>query len=265
MTEENKTNIEETKIENQNAPSVETLPAGFKFIIGEKVGMTQMFDSEGFLHSVSVVKAGPCRVLYTRTKEKNGYNAVCLGFRKINKTKNLNNSLKGLFAKLNVSPLKWLKEFRVPGIEEAREGQIAGIAERFSEGDYVDIRGISKGKGFAGGMKRHNFSGQPGGHGASDKERAPGSLAGRRSLGRVLPGKRMAGHMGQETVTVQKVKILKLAPQDNLMFLDGSVPGANGSMVCVLATSKPAKKHPTALPKAAKKSPAKKTVAAAKK
>jgi large subunit ribosomal protein L3 len=264
MTEENKTkiepvsnesqNMEKQSHETQNISAIEPFPVGFKFLLGKKIGMTQIFDSDGHLHSVSVVEAGPCRVVCTRTKEKHGYNAVCLGFEEMNKAKNIKHPVKGLFEKLNITPLKHLREFRVLTMEGIKEGQIADVKDRFAEGDYIDVHGISKGKGFAGGMKRHNFHGGPASHGASDKERGPGSLAGRRSLGRVLPGQRMAGHLGQEKVTVQKIKVLKIIPEKNLLFLGGSVPGANGSIVSVTAANKKIKIRPQAIaPKTGKK------------
>jgi len=130
-----------------------------------------------------------------------------------------------------------LREFRVADLAGAAQGQMAGV-ERFAEGEYLDLQGISKGHGFCGGMKRHSFSGGPASHGASDRERAPGSLGSRRSLGRVLPGQRMAGHWGVETVSVQKMKLLKVIPEENLLLIGGGIPGANGSMVYITLTNK---------------------------
>ena len=229
MTEENKTNAEAK-------PEIQALPQSHKFLIGQKMGMTQLFDAAGSLHAVTVVKAGPCRVAYTRTKEHDGYQAVCLGFG--HKVEHRANSAeKGLAKKLSVQPIKHLKEFRVADLAGALPGQTAGV-ERFAEGEYVDLQGISKGKGFAGGMKRHGFHGGPASHGASDRERAPGSLGSRRSLGRVLPGQRMAGHMGVDTVSVQKVKIVKVIPEENLILVNSGIPGANGSMVYITLTNK---------------------------
>lgn len=231
MTEENKENtVPEAK------PAVTALPVSHKFLLGQKLGMTQVFDAAGALHAVTVVKAGPCRVAYTRTKEKDGYQAVCLGFG--HKVEHRANSAeKGLAKKLDMKPIKHLKEFRVSDLSGAAEGQTASV-ERFAEGQYVDVQGISKGKGFAGGMKRHGFHGGPASHGASDRERAPGSLGSRRSLGRVLPGQRMAGHMGVVTVSVQKVKIVKVIPEENLILINSGIPGSNGSMVCITLTNK---------------------------
>ncbi len=229
MTEENKNNTEAK-------PEVQALPVSHKFLIGQKVGMTQLFDAAGSLHAVTVVKAGPCRVAYTRTKEKDGYQAVCLGFGH-KEEKRANSAEKGLAKKLAGKPIRHLKEFRVLNLAGAAQGQTAGV-ERFAEGEYVDLQSISKGKGFAGGMKRHGFHGGPASHGASDRERAPGSLGSRRSLGRVLPGQRMAGHMGVDTVSVQKVKVVKVIKEENLILVNSGIPGANGSMVYITITNK---------------------------
>lgn len=246
MTEENKeTNVPEAKPEGK--PEVQQLNAAHKFLIGEKMGMTQIFDAAGNLHAVTVVKAGPCRVAYTRTKDKDGYQAVCLAFGH-KKEKSANKAEKGLAKKLGTPALKYLKEFRVADLAGAEQGQTAGV-ERFAEGEWVDLQGVSKGHGWAGGMKRHNFSGQPASHGASDRERAPGSLGSRRSLGRVLPGQRMAGHYGVETSSVQKVKILKVIPEENLILVGSGIPGTNGSMVHITLTNKRIPKPP-APPKA---------------
>src|SRR5207245_2475668 len=122
-------------------------------------------------------------------------------------------------------PLRYLKEFRTANIDGILPGQIVSLADRFSPGDYVDMQGVSKGKGFAGVMKRHGFSGLPASHGASDKERSPGSLTSRRSLGKVLKGQRMAGHMGSETVTTQKIEVLSVDGENHLIFVHGAVPG----------------------------------------
>ncbi len=224
------------EIKKPETAQVQELPKEHKFLVGEKMGMTQIFGEDGTLKGVTVIKAGPCRVAYTRTAEKDGYVAVCLGFGE-KKEKNACNAEKGLAKKLGVNPIKYLREFRVSDLAGAEAGQIAGL-ERFAEGDYVDLQGISKGKGFAGGMKRHGFRGQPASHGACDRERAPGSLGSRRSLGRVMPGQRMAGHMGCDTVSVQKMKVLKIIPEENLILINGGVPGPVGSIVCIRLTNK---------------------------
>ncbi|OGR81097.1 MAG: 50S ribosomal protein L3 [Elusimicrobia bacterium GWC2_64_44] len=200
------------------------------------MGMTQLFDADGNLHAVTVVQAGPCRVAYTRTKEKDGYQAVCLGYGH-KKEKSANGAEKGLAKKLGSAPLRHLREFRVADLAGAAQGQTASV-ERFAEGEYVDVQGVTKGHGFSGGMKRHNFAGGPASHGASDRERAPGSLGSRRSLGRVLPGQRMAGHWGVETCSVQKVKIVKVIAEENLILVNSGIPGATGSTVYITLTNK---------------------------
>ena len=239
MTEENKENKAP-----EVQPEAQQLNKAHKFLIGQKVGMTQMFDEAGNLHAATVVKAGPCRVAYTRTKEKDGYQAVCLGFGH-KEEKRANKAEIGLAKKLSSKPLRHLREFRVADLAGASQGQTAGV-ERFVAGDWVDLQGVTKGHGFAGGMKRHNFKGQPASHGASDRERAPGSLGSRRSLGRVLPGQRMAGHWGVETCSVQKVKVLKIIPEENLILVNSGIPGASGSMVYITLTNKKLPKPPAA-------------------
>jgi len=237
MTEENKENkAPEAK------PEAQQLPVVHKFLIGQKMGMTQIFDAAGNLHAATVVKAGPCRVAYTRTKEKDGYQAVCLGFGH-KKEHRANAAEKGLAKKLSSAPLRHLREFRVNDLKGAAEGQTASV-ERFTAGEWVDLQGVTKGHGFAGGMKRHNFKGGPASHGASDRERAPGSLGSRRSLGRVLPGQRMAGHWGVETCSLQKVKVLKIIPEENLILVNSGIPGATGSMVYITLTNKKTPKPP---------------------
>ncbi len=258
MTEENKENkAPEAKPEGK--PEAKQLNSAHKFLIGEKMGMTQIFDAAGNLHAVTVVKAGPCRVAYTRTRENDGYQAVCLGFGH-KKEKNSYKAELGLAKKLGTSALKHLREFRVTDLAGAEQGQTAGV-ERFAAGDWVDLQGVSKGHGFSGGMKRHNFKGQPASHGASDRERAPGSLGSRRSLGRVLPGQRMAGHWGVETVSVQKVKVVKVIPEENLLLVNSGIPGANGSMVYITRTNKKTPKPVAAAPAKSKKKEAVKAAA----
>ncbi len=216
-------------------------PATLRFVLGEKLGMTQVFDNKGNLHAVSVVKAGPCKIVRVRTQEKDGYTAVALGFGD-KKESRLNKPDAGYFTKLGVAPVKHIKECRVSDINGFEVGQVIDLDAIFKEGDYVDVQGKMKGRGFAGAMKRHGFAGQPASHGASDRERAPGGLASRRSLGKVLSGQRMAGHYGATTTTISKIEVAKVDAVNNLIFLKGSVPGAKGTIVSVLETSKP-KKH----------------------
>ena len=196
-----------------------------------------------------MLQAGPCRVIYTRTPEKDGYKAVCLGFGHMTE-KNVNSARMGVFKKLDMKPVRNFKEFRVADLSGVQEGQIASLAARFAEGEYVDLQGVSKGKGFAGGMKRYNFRGGPASHGASDRERAPGSIGSRRSLGRVLPGQRMAGHMGVDTVSMQKIKVMKIIPEENILLVNGSIPGPAGSLVYITKTNKKTPKPAAVNPKA---------------
>lgn len=237
MSQENENKNNENTGTPQEKKEMTQAPVDFKFLIAEKVGMTQVYTKDGELKGVTVLKAGPCKIVYTRTKDINGYNAVCLGFEH-KEEKRLSRPLAGIFKKCEVKPMKHLKEFRVEKIEGFGAGQMVTVAERFKDGDWLDVQGISIGKGFAGGMKRHNFSGQPASHGASDRERAPGGLASRRSLGKVLSGQRMAGHLGAEKVTVHKIQIVKAMPEENLLLINGSVPGKEGSIVYITKTVK---------------------------
>ena len=204
------------------AETVKEAPATFRFVIGEKVGMTQLFDEKG---------------MRVRTMEKDGYNAVCIGFGEVKESK-LNKPELGYFKKANTAPVRHLKEHRVADVNGFEIGQVISLEKIFKPGDYVDVQGSIKGHGFAGAMKRHGFAGQPASHGMSDRERAPGGLASRRSLGKVLSGQRMAGHYGTTTHTVAKIEVIKVDNENNLLFLKGSVPGAKGSIVSVLETSK---------------------------
>ena len=207
--------------EAAKAETVKEAPATFRFVIGEKVGMTQLFDEKGNV----------------RTMEKDGYNAVCIGFGEVKESK-LNKPELGYFKKANTAPVRHLKEHRVADVNGFEIGQVISLEKIFKPGDYVDVQGSIKGHGFAGAMKRHGFAGQPASHGMSDRERAPGGLASRRSLGKVLSGQRMAGHYGTTTHTVAKIEVIKVDNENNLLFLKGSVPGAKGSIVSVLETSK---------------------------
>lgn len=238
MSEE--TNIQTAAAQEAKA-EVKTAPATLRFVLGEKLGMTQLFDDKGNLHAVSVVKAGPCKIVRVRTQEKDGYTAVALGFGDVKESK-LNKPDMGNFKKLGVTPVKHIKECRLADVTGFEVGQVIDLGSVFKPGDYVDVQGRIKGRGFAGAMKRHGFAGQPASHGASDRERAPGGLASRRSLGKVLSGQRMAGHYGFTTTTVSKIEVAKVDTANNLIFLKGSVPGAKGTIVSVLETSKP-KKH----------------------
>ncbi|MBI4057219.1 MAG: 50S ribosomal protein L3 [Elusimicrobia bacterium] len=239
-------------------------PAHFRAVLGEKVGMTQIFDDHGHVIPITEVTAGPCFVAQVRTMEKDGYQAALLGFG-TRKQKSVSKSVLGQFKKSAMGPFKYLKELRIENASGLEPGQAVSLEDRFKPGDYVDVAGISLGKGFAGGMKRHGFAGLPASHGASDKERSPGSLAARRSLGRVLPGQRMAGRMGHERVTIQKLEVVKVLSNENLLYLRGAVPGPKGGLLVVTETSRTQKHRVIHLPKASdKKAKKEKPQAAAK-
>ncbi|HVE12632.1 MAG TPA: 50S ribosomal protein L3 [Elusimicrobiota bacterium] len=233
---------EETKQETPAASGAAKAPAQLRALLGEKIGMTQVFNKDGELKAVTVVQAGPCAVVRVKAKDgKDGYSAVVVGFGAV-REKSLNKAELGLFKKAGLQPMRHLKEFRLADVSGIAAGQAVDVS-RFAPGDFVDVQGSSKGKGFAGVMKRHNFRGMPASHGASDKERSPGSLTSRRSLGKVLKGQRMAGHMGDVTVTMSKLEVLQVEPETNKIYVHGPVPGANGSVVSILETSKNLKRR----------------------
>ncbi|MBI4371757.1 MAG: 50S ribosomal protein L3 [Elusimicrobia bacterium] len=214
-------------------------PATFRVILGEKVGMTQIFHpKDKNLYDVTIVKAGPCPVLRVKSADsKDGYNAVQLGFG-LSREKSCSKSQLGQFKAAGVSPQKYVREIRVPDVKGLASGQTVALDVAFKSGDYVDVQGVTKGHGFTGVMKRHNFRGLPASHGASDKERSPGSLASRRSLGRVLPGQRMAGRMGHEITSTLKVEVIQVDPDKSLIYLAGPVPGPRGGLVTISETVK---------------------------
>jgi large subunit ribosomal protein L3 len=214
-------------------------PATFHAILGEKVGMTQIFHpKDQNLYDVTIVKAGPCPILRVKTTDsKDGYNAVQLGYG-ATKDKSCSKSELGQFKAAGVSAQRHVREIRVKDTAGLEAGQTVAVDTAFKLGDYVDVQGISKGKGFAGVMKRHNFRGLPASHGASDKQRSPGSLASRRSLGRVMPGQRMAGHLGNTTESTMKIEVIQIDPAENLIYLAGAVPGPRGGLVTIFETAK---------------------------
>ncbi|MDQ3343348.1 MAG: 50S ribosomal protein L3 [Actinomycetota bacterium] len=210
-----------------------------KGILGTKLGMTQVFDEEARVVPVTVVRAGPCPVTQVRTVERDGYAAVQLGFGEV-RVKRVNKPLAGHFAKAGVEPTRHLVEFELAG--EHSPGDIV-TAEQFRAGEYVDVTGTSKGKGFAGVMKRHGFSGMGAGHGAHKVHRAPGSIGACATPSRVFRGTRMAGRMGAERVTVQSLELVGVDAERRLLLIRGAVPGPNGSLVIV----RDAVKRPTAV------------------
>jgi large subunit ribosomal protein L3 len=201
-----------------------------KGLIGKKIGMTQIFDETGLAIPVTVIEAGPCYVTQVRLPEKDGYSAVQMGFSEV-KPKRLTGGQLGHLKRNNLPPLKFLREFRVKN-PEVQEGDQVTVAV-FVVGEKVDVVGTSKGKGFQGAVKRYHFAGGPRTHGASDRERAPGSRGSGTTPGRVYKGARGAGHMGDDRVTAQSLKVVLVDAERNLIGVRGSVPGARGSLVMV--------------------------------
>jgi large subunit ribosomal protein L3 len=201
-------------------------------IFGRKVGMTQVFSSRGEARGVTVVEAGPCVVTQIKTKEKDGYDAIQLGF---GQRKQLNSPMRGHLKQLG--SFRHLQEVRVSDPNNYELGQSLG-ANLFEEGDIVHVVGTSKGRGFAGGVKRHHFHGGPKTHGQSDRHRAPGSIGSGTTPGRVRKGLRMAGHMGDERVTVKNLRIFEANPERGVLLIEGSVPGGINGLVRVTKTGR---------------------------
>jgi large subunit ribosomal protein L3 len=201
-------------------------------ILGEKLGMTQIFDDEARAIPVTVIKAGPCHVVQIKTPERDGYSAVQIGFGEA-KPSRVNKPDAGHFAKAGVAPATDLVEVRVEDISAFEVGQEIAIGDVLVQGGKADVTGISKGKGFAGVMKRHNFSGQGASHGNHKKHRAPGSIGACATPARVFKGTRMAGRLGGDKVTVLNLEIVAVDSDRNLLLLGGPVPGPTGSIVLV--------------------------------
>jgi large subunit ribosomal protein L3 len=203
-------------------------------ILGRKVGMTQVFDEEGRAVPVTVVEAGPCRVVDVRTPEKHHYSAVQLGFGEI-KPVRVNKPMKGYFEKRGLKPQRFLREFRVIDTAKFEVGQEFTVA-MFEQGEKVDVVGSSKGKGFAGGIKRHHFGGGPDSHGASKVHRKPGSSGANSFPGHILKGKRMPGHMGDERVTTRNLVVVGVDPENHLLLIKGALPGAAEGLLMIRKT-----------------------------
>jgi len=210
-----------------------------KFILGKKIGMTQVFDENGIVIPVTVIQAGPCAVVQKKTVENDGYTAIKLGFEDVPEKK-LNKPEKGLFSKINVTPKKYLREFRTEDIDKFEVGQQINVADMFASGDSIDVSGISKGKGFQGVMKRFGSSRGPESHG-SKYHRRVGTMGAGTSPGRVFKGKKLPGHMGLEKVTVQNLDVVRVDGERNLMLVKGAVPGPKGGLVIVRETVKAGK------------------------
>jgi large subunit ribosomal protein L3 len=206
-----------------------------KGILGEKLGMTQIFD-EGRAIPVTVIKAGPCFVAQVKTTERDGYAAVQLAFGDV-RDRRLTKPTAGHFAKHGGKPGRFLVELRTDDASNYQPGQEIR-ADVFQAGDRTDVVGVSRGKGFAGPMKRHGFSGLPASHGTERKHRSPGSIGGAATPSRVFKGTRMAGQMGNERVTVLNLQVVHIDPERNLLLLKGAIPGPPGGLVMVKSSVK---------------------------
>jgi large subunit ribosomal protein L3 len=198
-------------------------------LIGKKIGMTQVFDDNGVMIPITVIKAGPCHVVKRKTLEKDKYDAVQLGFEKIDE-KRLTKPIRGYFVKQNSPTFRYLKEFRLKIYKDIKEGEVFD-ASMFTENEIITISGVSKGKGFAGVMKRHNFAGFKQTHGVHESFRGPGSIGQCATPARVFKGMKMAGHLGCDNVTVKNIRIIKVDVQRNLLLVKGAVPGHRNSIV----------------------------------
>ena len=201
-------------------------------ILGVKIGMTQLFEDGGRVVPATVIQAGPCVVVQKKTADREGYDAVQLGLIEFTSPKRVGRPMQGHFKKAKVAPVRFLKELRLSdGVEDTAVGSKV-LVDQFSDSDEVDVTGVSKGKGFAGVMKRHNFSGGVASHG-SMFHRAPGSIGASAFPSRVLKGMKGAGHMGQRQVTVKGLKVARVDAEKNLLIVKGAVPGANGDYLIV--------------------------------
>jgi len=201
--------------------------AGIEGIIGKKLGMTQIFRENGKAEAVTAIEAGPCTVIQVKTAAKEGYNAAQLGF---GEAKRLKSPQRGHLKELG--QFRYLREFRVDDTEAIEVGERVDVS-LFKAGDLVDITSWSKGKGFAGVVKRHHFAGGPKTHGQSDRHRAPGSIGATTSPGRVFKGMRMAGHMGNKRVTARHLEVFETDPARNLLVIKGAVPGATNGLLLI--------------------------------
>lgn len=205
-----------------------------KEILGKKLGMTRVFSDSGQSIPVTVIEVGPCPVVSRREADKHGYTAYQVGFEKCS-PKRVNKPKSGQFAKAGVEPTRYVREVRCDGDFEVGNDLTVDL---FKEGERVDVSGITRGLGFAGGMKRHNFSGANKTHGQSDRWRAPGSIGCSSYPSRVLPGKKMAGRMGKDKVTVLNLEVVKIIDSENLMLVRGPVPGFKGGLLRIRSTNR---------------------------
>ena len=200
-------------------------------LLGNKIGMTQIFDESGNIIPVTILKVGPCVVTQIKTTEKDGYDSIQIGYGSLS-SKSLTQPQLGHLQKSNIQPLKYLKEFRITGDSEFQIGQVLNV-ESFEPGQLVNIQGKTIGKGFSGLQKRHNFTRGPMTHG-SKNHRAPGSIGMGTTPGRVLPGKKMSGQLGNKITTIQKLKVIQINPKENILVIKGSVPGKPGNLLSIV-------------------------------
>ena len=198
-------------------------------LIGKKIGMTQIFDEKGNMIPVTVIQAGPCRVIHRKNKDKHGYDAVQLGFEEVDEKK-VSKPMMGHFKKHNSPPYKYLKEFRLKMYKDINEGEIFDVS-MFEEHELLKITGTSKGKGFQGVMKRHNFHGFKATHGVHESYRGPGSIGQCATPARVFKGKKLPGHQGVDKVSVLNLQVVKVDVEKNLVMVKGAVPGHRNSIV----------------------------------
>ncbi len=209
-------------------------------LIGKKLGMTQIFGENGSVIPVTVVKTGPCFVVQKKTVENDGYDALQVGFEEITKIARVNKPRLGHFKKANLPPMTRLKEFRVDSDEVGSYEAGSEIpVDLFAPGDFVDVTGVSIGKGYAGVIKRHKFAGAPGGHGTHEFFRHGGSIGNNTTPGRTLKGRKMAGQMGNKKVTVQSLKVVEVRGDTNIVMIEGALPGPrNGYLILKKAVKK---------------------------
>lgn len=200
-----------------------------KALLGRKVRMTSHFAEDGRVTALTAIQAGPCTVVQIKTEATDGYNAVQVAYQQVTKKRGLNKPLSGHFGKAGVKPHKYLAEFRVEDPSQYTVGQVLTV-EQFCVGDVIDVTGHSKGHGFAGVLRRHHFRGGRDSHG-SMFNRAPGSIGASSDPSRVYPGKRLPGHMGDRTVTVQNLRVEHIDPEEHLIFVRGAVPGKNNGVL----------------------------------
>jgi large subunit ribosomal protein L3 len=200
-------------------------------LLGNKIGMTQIFDEAGNIIPVTILKVGPCVVTQVKTREKDGYDSIQIGYGSVS-SKSLTQPELGHLQKSNIQPLKYLKEFRINEENELEIGQVLNV-NSFEPGQLVNIQGKTIGKGFSGLQKRHNFTRGPMTHG-SKNHRAPGSIGMGTTPGRVLPGKKMSGQLGNKIITVKKLKVIQINSEENILVIKGSVPGKPGNLLSIV-------------------------------